>query len=164
MSANFSHHIVNADHAPVEHFSLAAPAGRRRNLVSLTPLIDVVFILLIFFMLASNFFDWQQLPLTTSISEGAQAGTGEGLYVILEAEGKVQLNGESLSLRRLERQLRRALSANPEITVQLEPRAGVPLQTMIGLFDRLVQNGARQLNFVAPQRVVESDAGGQDDG
>jgi biopolymer transport protein ExbD len=147
---HLSHHIVNADHAPVEHFSLAAPAGRRRNLVSLTPLIDVVFILLIFFMLASNFFDWQQLPLTTSISEGGQAGATEGLHIRLDAQGQVQLNGEVLSLRRLERQVRTELAANPSLNVQLEPRPGVSLQMLIGLFDRLVQNGARQLNFVVP--------------
>ena len=150
MSAHLNHSIVNADHAPVEPFSLAAPAGRRRNLVSLTPLIDVVFILLIFFMLASNFFDWQQLPLRTQISEGGQAGGGEqGLYVVIAAQGQLQLNGQVVTLRQLERRLRRELGANAELTVQLEPRAGVALQTMIGVFDQLVANGARQINLVA---------------
>ncbi|MBO8087018.1 MAG: biopolymer transporter ExbD, partial [Marichromatium sp.] len=35
----------------------------RRNPISLTPLIDVVFILLLFFMLASHFDQWRALAL-----------------------------------------------------------------------------------------------------
>jgi hypothetical protein len=38
---------------------LAAEPRRRRALISMTPLIDVVFILLIFFMLASSFLNWR---------------------------------------------------------------------------------------------------------
>ena len=40
-----------------------ATAPSRRRLISLTPLIDVVFILLIFFMLASSFLDWRAIGL-----------------------------------------------------------------------------------------------------
>ena len=42
---------------------LTAPRSRRRALISLTPLIDVVFILLVFYMLASTFTDWNAIPL-----------------------------------------------------------------------------------------------------
>jgi biopolymer transport protein ExbD len=39
-----------------------APAPHRR-LISLTPLIDVVFILLVFFMLASSLIKWQAVEM-----------------------------------------------------------------------------------------------------
>jgi len=45
--------------------------------VPLTPLVDVVFILLVFFMLASSFLDWRVRPVAVagpaagSVSEGA---------------------------------------------------------------------------------------------
>ena len=35
---------------------------RRRRLIGLAPLIDVVFILLLFFMLTTNFTRWRELP------------------------------------------------------------------------------------------------------
>ncbi len=41
----------------------AVTDGRRRALISLTPLIDVVFILLVFFMLPSSFLDWRAIDL-----------------------------------------------------------------------------------------------------
>ncbi|MEM6945656.1 MAG: biopolymer transporter ExbD, partial [Pseudomonadota bacterium] len=34
---------------------------RKRLRISITPLIDVVFILLVFFMLASSFLDWRSI-------------------------------------------------------------------------------------------------------
>jgi len=40
--------------------------------ISLTPLIDVVFILLLFFMLASTFYQWQQMTLS-SVAKGKPA-------------------------------------------------------------------------------------------
>ena len=44
--------------------SFGQRASRRRALIGLTPLIDVVFILLVFFMLASSFLDWRAIDLT----------------------------------------------------------------------------------------------------
>ena len=42
---------------------LTAHPSKRKAVISLTPLIDVVFILLVFFMLSSSFLDWRHQPL-----------------------------------------------------------------------------------------------------
>ncbi|OOC09384.1 ExbD/TolR family protein, partial [Thioalkalivibrio halophilus] len=52
---------------PAEQPTLDTGRPRRRNLISLTPLIDVVFILLVFFMLASSFLDWRAVELEASM-------------------------------------------------------------------------------------------------
>ena len=44
------------------------PNSRRRALISLTPLIDMVFILMVFFMLASSFQTWRAIAVTASQS------------------------------------------------------------------------------------------------
>ena len=53
-------------------FAFAAPRARRR--ISLTPMIDVVFLLLVFFMLAARFGQEQAIPLAI----GAGAGDWDG--------------------------------------------------------------------------------------
>ncbi|WVM94262.1 MotA/TolQ/ExbB proton channel family protein [Halopseudomonas pachastrellae] len=45
---------------------LEAFPGKKRRGISLTPLIDVVFILLLFFMLSSNFMHWRQISLSSA--------------------------------------------------------------------------------------------------
>src|SRR5690606_18422295 len=66
--------------------ALAIRAARRRSTISLTPLIDVVFILLVFFMLASSFLDWRAIDLR---APGPAAGASlEGvLYVEVRDDG-----------------------------------------------------------------------------
>ena len=58
-----------------------AKPRRRRSPISLTPLIDVVFILLVFFMLASSFLDWRSITLA--------APSAEAYGISAKAHGKV---------------------------------------------------------------------------
>lgn len=100
-------------------FAIARP---RRPLVTLTPLIDVVFILLVFFMLATAFIEEQRLPL---------GGTGDApsidappLQVYLRT-GDVQLGGVAMPLERAAAEV--AGAGRP---VVLEPAPGVPVQRL----------------------------------
>jgi len=52
-----------------------AEEGPKKNLISLTSLIDVVFILLVFFMLSSTFTQWDYIALNTSAAAEAPINT-----------------------------------------------------------------------------------------
>lgn len=71
-------------------------APRRRRPISLTALIDVVFILLMFFMLTSTFSQWQALSLT-SASADSHATTSEPQLVLIYADGRLRVLHETLS-------------------------------------------------------------------
>lgn len=127
---------------------LTGPRLRRRSLVSLTPLIDVVFILLIFFMLASNFFEWRQLTFSTTVAEHSGSGTGEGAHVVLDSKGTLTLDGQTMALKQLCTTLSSRLNGQPALPVLLQPQAGVSVQEMMSVFDRLVAAGAFHLSLV----------------
>ena len=74
-------------------------ATRRRRPITLTPLIDIIFLLLLFFMLSSTFTRFAELPLTTA-GGGAGAGGPPPLFLQLTAEG-LRLNGAALTLEAL---------------------------------------------------------------
>ncbi|MES1947693.1 biopolymer transport protein [Salinisphaera sp. C84B14] len=62
--------------------------------VNLTPLIDVVFLLLIFFMVSSRFVDEKDLPLELPAAASAQAmAATEAVIVDIDAEGAYRING-----------------------------------------------------------------------
>jgi biopolymer transport protein ExbD len=72
--------------------------GWRRRPVALTPLIDIIFLLLLFFMLSSTFTRFAELPLMN-----AGGGAAEGaapLFVQLRPDD-LALNGTALSLEAL---------------------------------------------------------------
>jgi biopolymer transport protein ExbD len=76
-------------------------AQRSTARISLTPLIDVVFLLLVFFMLASTFLKFNYLPLTAG-GEGAGAPSpGETVIVRVQPGGALDVNGEPVSAKAL---------------------------------------------------------------
>ena len=83
---------------------LASSPRRRRPLISLTPLIDVVFILLVFFLLASSFLDWRAIDLSAPAEAAAGASVQGALLVEVREEG-LRLSGEAVSLEDLESRL-----------------------------------------------------------
>ena len=65
---------------------LSNRSARKRPLVSLTPLIDVVFILLVFFMLATSFLDWRAIDLDAPVQAAAGNAADNALLVEIRAE------------------------------------------------------------------------------
>jgi biopolymer transport protein ExbD len=126
---------------------LLARQPRRRPLIGLTPLIDVVFILLVFFMLASSYVDWRAIELTAP-SETAAGGPVEGALLIeIRPEG-LRFGGEWLPLETVVQRSERRLTQFPQTPVLVKPAAGVSLQQTVTVLDRLVAVGAVNLSVI----------------
>lgn len=104
---------------------------------SLTPLIDVVFLLLVFFMLAARFGVDQALPLS-SVGTGREY-SGPPRLVDLRDEG-LFLNGFAVSIDTLPERLA-PLVTTPNDTIVLRPGAGIDLQTLVDTLDTLRSAG-----------------------
>ncbi|ANK82600.1 MAG: biopolymer transporter ExbD [Rhizobiales bacterium NRL2] len=124
----------------------AAISGRRRPLISLTPLIDVVFILLVFFMLASSFLDWRAIDLTPPARAGSGALMEGAMLVDVRPDG-LRLSGERLDLETLAGRVEARLADRPGQSVVIRPAAGVSLQRTVRVLDRLAAAGAANLSL-----------------
>lgn len=114
---------------------------QRRLRISLTPLIDVVFILLVFFMLASSFLDWRAIPLDAPALSVARASEEGALRVELHAPDELRFAGEVITLEQLEHRLRERLEQRPEQRVLVQAAGGVPLQRTVSVLDRIAASG-----------------------
>lgn len=122
-------------------------AGRRRRLISLTPLIDVVFILLVFFMLASSFLDWRSIVLAAPMP-GAGATAMEGAMLVeVRAEG-LRVAGRPVRLDELDGRIRPRLAETAGLSIFVKPSAGVPLQRAVAVLDRLSAAGVTRLSLI----------------
>lgn len=127
--------------------SLSARTERRRNLISLTPLIDVVFILLVFFMLASSFLDWRAIDLSPPVKAGG--GTMiDGVLLVDVGTDSLRLSGEAMELEALADRVGSQVSARPDRTVIIRPGAEVTLQRTILVLDRLRAAGVQDMSLV----------------
>lgn len=126
----------------------SSPVRTRRSLISLTPLIDVVFILLVFFMLASSFSTEQVIDiLAPAGTESAPADRAGAALVRLSPDGGLDLNGEPLSRADLAQRVAAwSVSERPRQYL-LQPDPGVTAQQVVTAMDLLKSSGAEQVSL-----------------
>ncbi|MCC5853821.1 MAG: biopolymer transporter ExbD [Alkalimonas sp.] len=119
--------------------------ARRKAVISLTPLIDVVFILLVFFMLASSFADWRTIAMDTSAA-ATPAPAEQSPFLVQISPEAVQLNGETITLATLVQRAQSRQPANRVVLVQ--PMADTQVQALVQVLDALNHAGIQPLDLV----------------
>jgi len=118
---------------------------RRRP--NLTPMIDVVFLLLVFFMLVSQFGADRVLPLMAAGTIG-DPYSGPPRLVELTG-GTVRLNGEPVSLPLLVAGLVR-LTDTPDDVIILRSKGNADVQALVTVMETLAGNGFTRVVLVEP--------------
>ena len=122
--------------------------GPRRHprRMSLTPMIDVVFLLLIFFMLSSRFGMDAVLPVTGG-AEGAGSEWQGAPRLVDIAPAGVSLNGVATDPETLVADLS-ALMPSDDAAVILRPHDGADLQRLVDVMDRLRAGGIANMILI----------------
>jgi biopolymer transport protein ExbD len=125
-------------------FSQPRPSGR---LISLTPLIDVVFILLVFFMLASSFLDWRSVDLTVSSGTANASAKQHAIVVHLKPDGSIEIGSKLVTKQSLKTTIRARLAEKADQTVIIRSDRGVPLLRAVNILDLLRAVGATKVSL-----------------
>ena len=124
-------------------------SANSRRLISLTPLIDVVFILLVFFMLVSSFLDWRVITLDSAMVDAAldtSGGMRGAVFVDIAADGGIRLSGEQMDLETLAARLTALASRRDDLSVLVRSGPGVPVQSTVDVLDVLAAEGSSSLS------------------
>lgn len=122
---------------------------RKRNmaLITMTPLVDVMMILLVFFMVTSTYLDLDMMPMVQSEPEGtasAPAGPAPTLLIRITANGEARLRGRPLTTSGLAE----ALQAAPLARVLILPSGGSNVQGLVSAIQTATEAGAENLRVV----------------
>lgn len=116
-------------------------------IVSLTPLIDVVFILLIFFMLVSQFMQLQKQNVPLSATEEVSVTDTNCLSIgIIKNETSNAISYRVNSMEMSWSQIDVYLQENKVAEVLLMPEANISLQTFITVKESLSNLGIKKIN------------------
>ncbi|MCA8928410.1 MAG: biopolymer transporter ExbD [Alphaproteobacteria bacterium] len=123
---------------------LFRPKRRRGGLADdrILPLINVVFLLLIFFMLAGRLAASDPFPVAPPASSSEAADDGGETVIHLAADGALALNGRPVALEDLQALVP---SAAP---LRLKADAGVEALRVVGVLAQLRAAGVRQVSLV----------------
>jgi biopolymer transport protein ExbD len=113
--------------------------------MELSPLIDCIFQLLIFFMLSSTFLT----PAIQLTLPSATAGTSQNeleIIITLSKEGDVYLNNTKTSLISLKSELQRMLTESNHKSVTIRGDQNMPYSAFLDALDIAKQSGAVHVN------------------
>jgi len=126
--------------------------------VNLTPLIDVVFLLLIFFMVSTSFTRETQIKLDLpKASVEPLENKPESLEISIDKEGRFFINGKGLvneSIETLKKAIAPLIENNANIPVIISADANTPYQSVVTAMDAASQLGISNLKM-ATQRNNE---------
>ncbi len=117
--------------------------------INLTPLIDVVFLLLIFFMVSTSFSEMTQLVVDLPEAEGIAADANVSMTLTINAAGEMALNGARIANdpEGLQRALAEALAGNNDIPLTLSADAMTPHRFVVTAMDAAAQLSIARLTI-----------------
>ncbi len=126
--------------------------------VNLTPLIDVVFLLLIFFMVSTTFEHQSriQIELPEATAEASKPDD-ESLEIIIDARGRYFIGDKQVintELKTLKGAIRKAVGDRDAIPVIIRADASTPHQSVIRALDATAQLGLIQISL-ATSKIEE---------
>ena len=130
--------------------------SRRRVSLDISPLLDVVFLLLIFFLVTTTFMPDASMDLELPESTTATQSEVAATVVTVGEDGGVQIDGDNVSMQELERTIAALLPEEREkITVRADAR--VDYGVIVRIIDALRNAGVDALSL--PMDTVQSNAG-----
>ncbi len=122
--------------------------------INLAPLIDVVFLLLIFFMVSTTFKEDARLRLQLPEASGEPAETVEvaRIEVAVDQWGRYYVNNDQVvdqSVKTLRRVMAEKAAGEPDLPVLIKADAKTPHQAVMRVLDAAGQLGLTQVGFAA---------------
>lgn len=121
--------------------------GEALNSINMTPVIDMVFLLLIFFLVASQFAE-EERSLEVVLPSASEArpltATPREVFVNIDHEGKYFVDGRVMQIDEVEAVLRQAVANNPanqSVIIRADKR--VPFDAVVGVMNACNRVGAR---------------------
>ncbi len=123
--------------------------------LGMTPLIDIVFLLLIFFMLTSRFVVQEGIQIDLPVADRSQTLTAEKAHrITVRSEKVLVLDGKVMTLKEMDRYLQEQDAVFFRTYFEILADRNASVQTVISLLEILRDKGASQVTL-ATERSTE---------
>ena len=125
--------------------------------LDIAPLIDIVFLLLIFFMLTAHFIAQPGIEVTLPVAETATLEEMEDIVIFVSERGKIFLNDKQVNIKDLRLALEAKLEVGQKKTVILKADEKINLGLAVKVMDTARQAGAERLIISTKQIGRQED-------
>jgi biopolymer transport protein ExbD len=131
-----------------------------RSDINVTPLVDVMLVLLVIFMVVTPLLHQElqiELPVartSTDVTEPAH------LHLTAAADGSLRLNDEPLTREQLPQALAAAYANRTDRTIFLQADRSLPYAAVVDLMDACREAGVERIGVITRKQADENDAHG----
>lgn len=117
--------------------------------INMGPLIDMVFILLIFFIITTNFNRQTGIDVTKPKASTALAQKSKVIMIGITQEGTIHIYGRQVTLERLFSIVTREVKTNPEVSVVIVADINASIGKAVQIMDQCNLAGAQKVSIAA---------------
>ena len=119
--------------------------ARTTRELNLTPLVDIILMLVIFFMLSTSFIVSESMELSLPDGKAAPTATPDILRIQVMPDGSVIMNQQPMARDALNQFLVNQLGNNPDTRIAIFTTPGASVQQMVSVLDEVYLTGGRNV-------------------
>ena len=117
--------------------------------INITPLIDIVFLLLVFFMLATSFIQKSTIEVNLSSGKTVKIDNEKNkAIVILNKKGLIYLNNKLINVNNIRKEINNIVEKNPKYRILIKSHKKIPVQKVIRLIEEVRLAGTDNIKLV----------------
>ena len=131
------------------------------NSINVTPLVDVMLVLVVIFILAAPMLAASlrvQLPKAQAAAPQTQVAQGDALMVEVNPQGEIWLHGAATADAAVQQQLQDLGQRNPQAEVQLRADTSVPYGRVVQIMGWAHAAGLTRIGFVTDPKLPTTQA------
>lgn len=126
---------------------------RKPREITMIPLINIIFLLLIFFLVAGTVEKFDPIPLEVPEAESGKLLDEGHISVLLGANSVLMVNEEKISAQALQEKMEGLLQHNKNRIITFKADANLPAKEMIDVLNTIKRAGGVNISFVTQRKV-----------
>ena len=129
--------------------SLISQAVEEKDEPNITPMLDVVFIMLIFFIVTANFIKEPGLEINRPDSDTAETQENAAILIAVGPTGEVWMDGRRIDVRQVKANVVKMLADNPQGSVVIQADEKAVADTIIKVMDGAREAGVNAISLAS---------------
>ena len=120
--------------------------------INVAPLIDIVFLLLIFFMLASEFIDYKTIDLVSPIeSNKSIENKNQPIVILLSESGEIKINEKNIKITALNKFIKSLINGNTSQRIIINTNKNTKINLLVNVIDIIRDLGIDNVALVTEE-------------
>ena len=129
--------------------SLISQAVEETEEPKITPMLDVVFILLIFFIVTANFIKEPGLEINRPDSETSEITENAAILIAIGAAGEIYMDGRRIDVRQVKANVIRLIAENPQGSVVIQADVKSTAEKIVAVMDEVREAGVVDISIAS---------------